>query len=52
MQYKVVRITFINEENMEKLFNELSQEGWKPLHITPCIAAGYTNYFLITFAKE
>ena len=51
MQYKV---EFIDEgelaQELEVLLNKMSQEGWKPLHIThvqynqPCL--------IVTFAKE
>lgn len=67
MQYKVVSIycNCLMSDNdtsaMEEALNELSQEGWKPLHITPSpdfdvdddgrtIQVG-TN-MVITFVKE
>ena len=67
MQYKVVNIycnCLMSDEDtsqMEETLNELSQEGWKPLHITPSpdfdvnddgqtIQIG-TN-MVITFVKE
>ena len=67
MQYKVVSIycnCFMSDNDtsvMEEALNELGQEGWKPLHITPSpyfdvdedgrsIQVG-TN-MVITFVKE
>ena len=41
MKYKVVSLysnCFLSDDDtsmMENTLNELSQEGWKPLHITP-----------------
>jgi hypothetical protein len=51
MQYKV---EFIDEgelaQQLEELLNKMSQEGWKPLHITP-IKFAYPC-LIVTFAKE
>ena len=50
MQYKVISIycncladnvTADDTSKMEQALNELSQEGWKPLHITPSPVTKY-----------
>ena len=51
MQYKVEFITEgVLAQQLEVLLNKMSQEGWKPLHITPVQYA--FPCLIVTFVKE